>query len=172
MAFAHDKALRTGRLEGSAVTALDLMVKPNAPRFLREGDTVEVPVKLLNRTDKPLSGCARLSFDVAATKRPMDADEEAGHLLGPEMMEHVRQESDFALRERVRQQVARLEVDDVGVAPLHRELAAVLDRAGKVDDCGAQGRMAAADRRAEKAVPSPEIEKPPRSGDDGHEPRQ
>ncbi len=72
-AFAHDKGLRTGSLEASAVTALDLMVKPNAPRFLREGDTVELPVKLLNRTDKPLSGSARLSFDELATSRPMDA---------------------------------------------------------------------------------------------------
>lgn len=72
-AFAHDKGLRTGTLEASAVTALDLMVKPNAPRFLREGDAVELPVKLLNRTDKPLSGSARLSFDELATSRPMDA---------------------------------------------------------------------------------------------------
>lgn len=71
-AFAHDKQLRTGSLEASAVTALDLMVEPNPPRFLREGDEVELPVKLLNRTDKQLTGTARLSFDDAATKRPMN----------------------------------------------------------------------------------------------------
>ncbi len=72
-AFAHDKQLRTGSLEASAVTALDLMVKPNPPRFLREGDAVELPVKLLNRTDKPLTGTAKLSFDDAGTRHPMDA---------------------------------------------------------------------------------------------------
>jgi uncharacterized protein YfaS (alpha-2-macroglobulin family) len=74
LAFAHDKQLRTGKLEASAVTALDLMVKPNPPRFLREGDSVELPVKLLNRSDKPITGTARLSFDDAGTKRPMDTE--------------------------------------------------------------------------------------------------
>ena len=72
LAFAHDKSLRTGGLEATAVTSLDLMVKPNPPRFLREGDTLELPVKLLNRTDKPMTGTARLAFADVATGKAMD----------------------------------------------------------------------------------------------------
>ena len=41
LGFAHDQQLRAGLLEGHAVTAKDIMVQPNPPRFLREGDTVE-----------------------------------------------------------------------------------------------------------------------------------
>ena len=40
--FAHDRQLRCGFLEGQAVTAKDLMVQPNPPRFLREGDVRRV----------------------------------------------------------------------------------------------------------------------------------
>lgn len=73
LAFAHDKALRTGLLEATAVTALDLMVKPNPPRFLREGDVMEIPVKLINKTDKPVSGTARLNLSDANTGKPLEA---------------------------------------------------------------------------------------------------
>lgn len=72
LAFAHDKALRTGLLEATAVTALDLMVKPNPPRFLREGDVMEIPVKLINRTDKPVTGTARLNLSDANTGKPLE----------------------------------------------------------------------------------------------------
>src|SRR5262245_47880261 len=40
MAFAHDKELRSGSLHDSVVTARDLMVQPNPPRFVREGDVL------------------------------------------------------------------------------------------------------------------------------------
>ena len=53
LGFAHDRQLRTGFLEGHAVTAKDLMVQPNPPRFLREGDTVEFTVKVSNQIDQP-----------------------------------------------------------------------------------------------------------------------
>ncbi len=38
LGFAHDNELRGGFLTGTTVTAKDLMVQPNPPRFLREGD--------------------------------------------------------------------------------------------------------------------------------------
>lgn len=74
LAFAHDKGLRTGMLEDSAVTSLDLMARPNAPRFLREGDAADMPVKLINRTDKPVTGTARLELEDATTHRKIDAE--------------------------------------------------------------------------------------------------
>ena len=38
-------------LKDHAVTAKDLMVQPNPPRFLREGDTLEFTVKVSNQSD-------------------------------------------------------------------------------------------------------------------------
>ena len=73
MGFAHDAKLRAGYLEGETVTAKDLMVQPNPPRFLREGDEIEFTVKISNQSDKPQAGKARLSFADAATLESRDA---------------------------------------------------------------------------------------------------
>jgi len=72
LGFAHDRSLRAGLLEGHAVTAKDLMVQPNPPRFLREGDTVEFTVKVSNQSDKPLRGKVQLTFKEALNDRPAD----------------------------------------------------------------------------------------------------
>lgn len=72
-AFAHDRKLRSGFLEDQVVSAKDLMVQPNPPRFLREGDELEFPVKVLNRSDKPQQGTVRLTFQDARTLNPADA---------------------------------------------------------------------------------------------------
>ena len=73
LGFAHDRQVRSGFLEGHAVTAKDLMVQPNPPRFLREGDTVEFTVKVSNQTDKPLNGAVKLTFNFALTGESADA---------------------------------------------------------------------------------------------------
>lgn len=73
MAFAHDRECRSGYLEDHAVTAKDLMVQPNPPRFLREGDEVEFTVKITNRTSEPQRGKARLAFRDARTEESADA---------------------------------------------------------------------------------------------------
>jgi hypothetical protein len=62
LGFAHDRDLRTGLLEGRAVTSKDLMVQPNPPRFLREDDVLEFTVKVTNRSDAPQSGRVRLTL--------------------------------------------------------------------------------------------------------------
>ena len=67
LGFAHDKQLRTGFLTDKVVTAKDLMVEPNPPRFVREGDAIEFTVKVSNQTDKPQAGTVRLTFADAAT---------------------------------------------------------------------------------------------------------
>ncbi|MEW6160915.1 MAG: MG2 domain-containing protein, partial [Verrucomicrobiota bacterium] len=41
LGFAHDRQLRSGFLEARAVTSRELMIQPNPPRFLREGDQLE-----------------------------------------------------------------------------------------------------------------------------------
>ncbi|HEY5480382.1 MAG TPA: alpha-2-macroglobulin family protein, partial [Verrucomicrobiae bacterium] len=72
LGFAHDQSVRSGFLEDHAVTAKDLMVQPNPPRFLREGDTVEFTVKVSNQTDKPLRGKVQLTFNQALNSQSAD----------------------------------------------------------------------------------------------------
>ncbi len=67
LGFAHDRQLRSGFLEGETVTAKDLMVQPNPPRFLREGDTLAFTVKISNQSERDQSGTARLALTDAAT---------------------------------------------------------------------------------------------------------
>jgi uncharacterized protein YfaS (alpha-2-macroglobulin family) len=74
MALAHDTSLRTGFIEAHAVTAKDLMVQPNPPRFLREDDTIEFPVKVSNQSDFLQTGTVRLTFNYAASDKNADAN--------------------------------------------------------------------------------------------------
>jgi hypothetical protein len=72
LGFAHDQQLRAGFLTDKAVTAKDLMVEPNPPRFVREGDAIEFTVKVSNQTDQPQTGTVKLMFADAATLKPVD----------------------------------------------------------------------------------------------------
>ena len=73
LGFAHDAELRGGLLTDEAVTAKDLMVQPNPPRFLREGDELEFTVKVTNQSATRQSGKVRLSFANARTAKSIDA---------------------------------------------------------------------------------------------------
>ncbi len=73
LGFAHDRELRAGLLSDKAVTAKDLMVQPNPPRFLREGDVIEFTVKVSNQSDRRQQGRVRLTFADAWTGKPVDA---------------------------------------------------------------------------------------------------
>lgn len=72
MAFAHNKNLAFGFLEDETVTQKELMVMPNAPRFLRENDTVFFTSKVINLSDKDLSGTTSLQLFDAITMKPLD----------------------------------------------------------------------------------------------------
>jgi uncharacterized protein YfaS (alpha-2-macroglobulin family) len=73
LGFAHDRQLRGGLLQDSAVTAKDLMVQPNPPRFLREGDTLEFTVKVSNQSPARQTGSVRLTLADARTGDSADA---------------------------------------------------------------------------------------------------
>ena len=73
LAFAHDKAMRSINFVDTAVTSKDLMVQPNAPRFLREGDQLAFTVKVSNQSDDAMTGKVKLSFNDARTGKPVDA---------------------------------------------------------------------------------------------------
>jgi hypothetical protein len=74
LAFAHDKDLRAGLLQDKAVTAKDLMVEPNPPRFVREGDQIEFTVKVSNRSAEKLAGAVRLTLADAATLKDQSTE--------------------------------------------------------------------------------------------------
>ncbi len=76
LGFAHDRKLRSGLLEGRAITSRDLMVQPNPPRFLRSGDVLEFTSRVFNRSESTLSGRVRLSLAFALN------DESADEALG------------------------------------------------------------------------------------------
>jgi len=54
------------------VTAKDLMVQPNPPRFLREGDVLEFTVKISNQSAARQQGKVRLTLADARTGRAVD----------------------------------------------------------------------------------------------------
>jgi len=58
--LAHTKDLKHGYKELFAQTQKDLMVFPNAPRFVRQGDTLIFSTKISNLSGKKLSGIAEL----------------------------------------------------------------------------------------------------------------
>ena len=62
MGLAHDKVMRNGLLVDEAVAQKTVMVQPNMPRFLREGDKATIVAKLSNTSDKKMSGNARMQI--------------------------------------------------------------------------------------------------------------
>lgn len=72
MGLAYTKDLKVGQLEKMLVTQKDLMVFPNVPRFLREGDSMQFSVKISNISDSGISGSTELHFFDAVTMKPLD----------------------------------------------------------------------------------------------------
>lgn len=58
--LAHTKTLESATKTLTTVTQKELMVIPNAPRFLREGDNITISTKIANLSEKELSGEAKL----------------------------------------------------------------------------------------------------------------
>ena len=72
LAFAHTKDLKIGTLEREIVTQKELMITANAPRFLREGDTIQIRARLTNLSDQPIYNAAtNLLLSNALTGEPM-----------------------------------------------------------------------------------------------------
>lgn len=65
--LAHTKTMESAVTQLESVTQKELMVIPNAPRFLREGDVVVMSTKIANLTDKQLIGQAQLILTNAIT---------------------------------------------------------------------------------------------------------
>ena len=72
LTLAHTKNAASGYTEKTMVTQKPLMVQPNAPRFIREGDKMEFSAKVVNLTDKEVTGTAVLELIDATTNAPID----------------------------------------------------------------------------------------------------
>ncbi|WP_159476227.1 alpha-2-macroglobulin family protein [Chryseobacterium sp. 18068] len=62
MFLAHTKDARATTLEKEVVTQKEFSVTPNYPRFLREGDELNLQSKLSNLTSKKMNGSAQLQI--------------------------------------------------------------------------------------------------------------
>lgn len=60
--LAHDKAMNYDIVNAEAVASKTVMVQPNMPRFLREGDKGQLSTRIFNTSDKAVSGTARLQI--------------------------------------------------------------------------------------------------------------
>ncbi len=70
LGFAHSKKCESGVVSGFTVTQKELMVQPNAPRFLRESDTIYFTAKVINMSDKTLEGKVQLDLKDFMTDQP------------------------------------------------------------------------------------------------------
>ncbi|WP_177230477.1 alpha-2-macroglobulin [Chitinophaga sp. CF118] len=72
LSLAHTKDASFGNAVSSVVTQKSLMVQPNAPRFMREGDKITFSAKISNLSDSSLTGEAHLELLDATTMQPVD----------------------------------------------------------------------------------------------------
>lgn len=69
MAQAHTKDLKSGQLLQEVISQKKLMVFPNMPRFLREGDKTSISTGIANLSDETISGKITIScFDPTTEK--------------------------------------------------------------------------------------------------------
>ena len=71
-ALTHTKDLAFGYSSKEILTQKQLMVQPNAPRFLREGDRMEFSAKIVNLSEKEITGQAQLLLFDATTNQSVD----------------------------------------------------------------------------------------------------
>jgi len=150
LGFAHDQQLRSGWLEDHAVTAKEIMVQPNPPRFLREGDVLEFTVKVSNQSAARQTGKVRLTLARA------DTDEHADALLG-----NTQPELDFDIPSKESRSYAwRLTVPDRAPFLAYRAVAST----GRLSD-GEEGYLPVLSRRilVTESLPLPIRVKPGRA---------
>ena len=69
MGLAHTQDMCYGLLDGEAVAKKDLMIQPNVPRFIREGDQAVIAAKIFNTGEKALKGKALLRLKDPMTEQ-------------------------------------------------------------------------------------------------------
>lgn len=72
MSLAHTPDLKSAYQEAFVTTSKPLMVQPNLPRFFRESDKIELPVKIANLTDSSLTGTVQIELINAVDGKLVD----------------------------------------------------------------------------------------------------
>lgn len=72
ISLAHTKDMRIGTLSDYTMTQKELMIQPNPPRFLREGDTLSFVAKVSNLSEQVMTGFAALELFDARTMEPLN----------------------------------------------------------------------------------------------------
>jgi uncharacterized protein YfaS (alpha-2-macroglobulin family) len=62
MSLAHDRQMNVGSLVGEVIAQKKLMIQPNMPRFIREGDKAQMSAMIINNCKNDLSGKATLQL--------------------------------------------------------------------------------------------------------------
>jgi len=73
MGLAYTTDLSSGMLQKEFTAAKKLMVVPNAPRFLRQADTLFLSTRVVNLSNLRLKGTAQLEFFDAISLKPVNA---------------------------------------------------------------------------------------------------
>jgi hypothetical protein len=83
MGVSNTPDMMYGYIGAEAVAKKDVMIQPNVPRFLRQGDEATVSARIFNTTDRAVSGMARLQLidpetgaTVCEQQQPFAADAE------------------------------------------------------------------------------------------------
>lgn len=88
MGLAHDREMNYGQMRSEVVASKPVMVQPNVPRFLREGDEASIAVRISNTTKQTQKGRACLEImDPASGKTILFKKE--NFVIGPEVSKVV-----------------------------------------------------------------------------------
>ncbi len=77
LALAHTTDMDYGHLSSKVVARKDFIVQPNMPRFVRTGDALALSAKIINTTDKGITGTAQLQLLDPETNRPVHTSRQA-----------------------------------------------------------------------------------------------
>ena len=72
LGLAHTTDLKVGQTQKEVITQKELMVSPNAPRFVREGDELIFTAKVNNLTKEDMTGMAQLELFNPISMQPVD----------------------------------------------------------------------------------------------------
>lgn len=77
LALAYTQGLFSGRYEAQTVASKPLMVSPNLPRFVRQGDHVTIATAIQNQSDAPQDGTIRFELFDPYTDRVIQSSQSA-----------------------------------------------------------------------------------------------
>lgn len=80
LGLAHDQQMNSATIAAEAVASKKVMVQPNMPRFVRQGDKAVVATRIFNTTDAAIGGKLRLELSDAESGKVVERQEMDFHL--------------------------------------------------------------------------------------------